>query len=134
MIEIHRVDVYLNDNHRDKFFGLNVVFDQRGKHEVSRAHALVPAFTFWTTALVHEIPYLAWFTFNVGDDPDFTEGNPQPLALAYRRAGNPSLSVGDVLCIDDGAYLSCERDGWRERSADELLITEDGPANGGMEE
>lgn len=41
---------------------------------------------------------------NVGDDPAF--GGPHPLAVIYRQQGNRSLSVGDVIAIENGAVVS----------------------------
>jgi hypothetical protein len=53
----------------------------------------------------------AFFLFNVGDDPSF--GQPDPIALAYRKLRNRSLSVGDVV-ICDGEHHAVERCGWQE--------------------
>src|SRR5688572_20350565 len=39
---------------------------------------------------------------NIGDDPDFD--TPDELAVQYRKAGNRSLSVGDVVGIDSRFY------------------------------
>ncbi|GAA1308932.1 hypothetical protein [Saccharothrix xinjiangensis] len=47
---------------------------------------------------------------NVGDDPEF--GRPDPRAVRYRRRGNRSLSIGDVVAID-GRFYACQRIGWR---------------------
>lgn len=46
---------------------------------------------------------------NVGDDPEF--GTPDPRAVAYRAAGNRSLSVGDVVQVD-GEWFAVDRFGW----------------------
>jgi hypothetical protein len=124
-VHLHRVEVLHNQNHRDAFFGLNAVLDAKGgKHEEAKSHPLVRVFTYWTTADVDSIPELAFFEFNVGDDPDFTSGKPHALALSYRAVGLRSLSVGDVLVIDGSTVVSCESAGWRPRSADELRIVE----------
>ena len=40
--------------------------------------------------------------FNIGDDPAF--GVPDERAVQYRKAGNRSLSVGDVVGIGDRFY------------------------------
>jgi len=53
----------------------------------------------------------AFELLNIGDDPQF--GTPDPRAVAYRAPGNRSLSVGDVIAIDDRFY-SCDSRGWRE--------------------
>jgi len=49
--------------------------------------------------------------FNIGDDPSF--GEPDQRAVDYRSRGNRSLSVGDVIAIDE-LFLSCDSSGWRE--------------------
>lgn len=46
----------------------------------------------------------AFTIFNVGDDPAFTRGQPYELAVQYRKRGNRSLSVGDVIWLDTAAY------------------------------
>ena len=48
--------------------------------------------------------------FNVGDDPAF--GTPDPRAVAYRGQQLRSLSVGDVVALDD-AFYACARLGWQ---------------------
>lgn len=53
----------------------------------------------------------AFFLFNVGDDPDFTNGQPDPRAVAYRKAGHRSLSVGDMVLVGETA-VACGRFGW----------------------
>ena len=47
--------------------------------------------------------------FNVGEDPAF--GPPHPRAVDYRRCGNRSLSVGDVVAVD-GRFYACASTGW----------------------
>ncbi|NUT99186.1 MAG: hypothetical protein HOY78_44995 [Saccharothrix sp.] len=47
---------------------------------------------------------------NVGDDPEF--GRPDPRAIGYRRRGNRSLSIGDIVAVD-GRFYACQRIGWR---------------------
>ncbi|HEY0697395.1 MAG TPA: hypothetical protein VGD43_06255 [Micromonospora sp.] len=37
--------------------------------------------------------------FNVGHDPQF--GTPDPRAVVYRERGNRSLSVGDVVALNE---------------------------------
>lgn len=46
---------------------------------------------------------------NVGDDPEF--GLPDLRALAYRARGYRSLSVGDLVTVEDRAY-ACARVGF----------------------
>lgn len=53
----------------------------------------------------------AFELFNVGDDPD--RGEPDTRALVYRERGNRSLSVGDVVAVDQ-RYYACDPFGWRE--------------------
>jgi hypothetical protein len=60
----------------------------------------------------------AFQLFNVGDDPAF--GEPDPRALVYRERGNRSLSVGDVVGIDDRFY-SCDSFGWSEMTERPLI-------------
>ena len=63
---------------------------------------------------IHDHLSLAEHAFellNIGDDPEF--GTPDQRAVDYRRRGNRSLSVGDVLAIDE-RFLSCDRIGFRE--------------------
>ncbi|GGM67677.1 hypothetical protein GCM10012275_42840 [Longimycelium tulufanense] len=47
--------------------------------------------------------------FNVGKDPEF--GTPDRRAVDYRARGNRSLSVGDVVALDDRVY-ACAATGW----------------------
>jgi hypothetical protein len=54
----------------------------------------------------------AFALFNIGDDPGFTPGGPDPRAVAYRAARYRSLAVGDVVVVNGRAYL-CESVGWR---------------------
>jgi len=54
--------------------------------------------------------WMFWL-LNVGDDPDYNNGVAQPLADEYRFHGNRSLSVGDVVAVDDEFY-ACGRVGW----------------------
>jgi hypothetical protein len=53
----------------------------------------------------------AFELLNIGDDPSF--GAPDQRAVDYRCRGNRSLSVGDVIAIDD-RFWSCDSFGWRE--------------------
>lgn len=52
----------------------------------------------------------AFHLFNIGDDAHF--GRPDNRALIYRREGNRSLSVGDVVIVGDEAF-ACAPSGWR---------------------
>ncbi|MGW5049723.1 hypothetical protein [Actinokineospora sp. NPDC004072] len=92
-----RVRVYLNTA-RDSFRGY------RSHHEIVEVAAYL--------ATQHDgILDDAFHTFNVGDDPCF--GPPDPRAVVYRLRGNRSLSVGDVIALDD-EFHSCEPAGWRK--------------------
>jgi hypothetical protein len=51
-----------------------------------------------------------FFLFNVGDDPAF--GTPDPRAVAYRRQRLRSLSMGDVVALDD-VFYACASVGWK---------------------
>lgn len=53
----------------------------------------------------------AFELLNIGDDPSF--GTPDQRAVDYRGRGNRSLSVGDVIAIDE-RFWSCDSVGWRE--------------------
>ena len=53
----------------------------------------------------------AFELFNVGDDPEFRAGGPDATAVAYRALGLRSLSVGDVVQVDDVAF-ACASFGW----------------------
>jgi hypothetical protein len=53
----------------------------------------------------------AWKVFNVGDDPEF--GETYAVALEYRRRRNRSLSLGDVVQIDDMYYGLTDDKGWQ---------------------
>lgn len=53
----------------------------------------------------------AWKVFNVGDDPEF--GLVYEVATEYRARRNRSLSMGDVLQIDEGGWYACEDFGWK---------------------
>lgn len=46
---------------------------------------------------------------NIGDDPNF--GKPDGRAVAYRRAGNRSLSIGDAVRVN-GQWFVCRAIGW----------------------
>lgn len=60
----------------------------------------------------------AWMLFNVGDDPEF--GKPDPRAVDYRKRGNRSLSIGDVVAVE-GRFYQVTGNGW-EPLPDRLLL------------
>ncbi len=61
----------------------------------------------------------AFEIFNVGDDPAF--GEPDPRAVEYRKRGNRSLSVGDVVQVGD-VWLACASAGWDVIEAPEWVV------------
>ncbi|QFZ20557.1 hypothetical protein [Saccharothrix syringae] len=72
----------------------------------------VLAYTEPPSARSHDVDLVeaAFELCNVGDDPEF--GRPDPRAVRYRRRGNRSLSIGDVVAVD-GRFYACQRIGWR---------------------
>ncbi|MGH3976693.1 MAG: hypothetical protein ACRDS9_25750 [Pseudonocardiaceae bacterium] len=67
------------------------------------------------TALAH-----AWWLFNVGDDPEFSDP-PNPVSVDYRQRGLRSLSLGDTVTVsgpghdpgqDPGTTYACQGAGW----------------------
>lgn len=84
-------------------------------------HALVPVAEYEDRSskvepmeAAHDAANEAYRLFNVGDDPTF--GTPSVLAVDYRKRGNRSLSVGDVIhvLIRDhySVWLACASVGW----------------------
>jgi hypothetical protein len=69
----------------------------------SSNHPLVPVFTYQSDLIMPALLEAAFEMFNVGTTD---------TARAYRKAGNRSLSVGDVVQAGD-SWFSCERSGWR---------------------
>jgi hypothetical protein len=65
------------------------------------------------------IAQAAFHTFNVGDDPEF--GAPDPKAVEYRKRKNRSLSVGDVVQVDQ-TWLACASAGWSEIEAPAWVV------------
>src|SRR4051812_34243483 len=68
-------------------------------------HDLTLAFDDTTTATVEDeaICEQVFRLLNVGDDPEFNAAI-DPRATTYRAQGHRSLSVGDVVAIDDRWY------------------------------
>lgn len=56
---------------------------------------------------------------NVGDDPAF--GQPDPRAEAYRRRGNRSLSMGDLVSLD-GRFYACAEHGWKPLDTEPTVV------------
>jgi hypothetical protein len=115
------VRVYHNIN-RDAGFGLNAVFTKQGKtfaQTPEERHELVLVFEYDAGPASDRVSYShqrllvdAFDTFNVGSDE---------LAAQYRARKLRSLSVGDVVEINDSAY-ACESVGWELCSSDDLRI------------
>jgi hypothetical protein len=53
----------------------------------------------------------AWVLFNIGDDPDTYGQDPDARALDYRRRRNRSLSIGDVVAVEERYYQAASV-GW----------------------
>ncbi|WP_461122932.1 hypothetical protein [Saccharothrix stipae] len=82
--------------------------------------AEVLAYTGPPSARSHDVDLVeaAFQLCNVGDDPEF--GRPDPRAVRYRRRGNRSLSIGDVVAVD-GRFYACQRIGWRRIAQPRLM-------------
>lgn len=147
--EIHgaapRVTV-LHNLSRDGFFGLNVVFADGGKRQAvteDERHALVPVFSY--RASVRTAPATeprSPRTAEAGDDLDlcedaFRDFNGEAvvhdrLAIGYRARRLRSLSVGDVIVIDDGRTVrayACASVGWIETALAMLRVVEGAEAD-----
>jgi hypothetical protein len=98
----------------------NVARDEHGRHinfdGYQPGQPLVPVFSYEVELLDGGIPELlliaeeAFASFNA--DSEVLAGRKLELALRYRRAQSRSLSVGDVLRIDD-SILACDHVGFR---------------------
>ena len=101
---------------------LNETTDERGRNPgffgyEPANHVLRPALMV-TPAQIDRTPSASdisilermYHLLNVGDDPDF--GTPHPVAVAYRERQNRSLSVGDIVAIDNRWY-TCASFGWQ---------------------
>ena len=69
------------------------------------------AFAYETTA-AQPLPEAYWL-LNVADDPTMTGGKPDGRAFNYRKLGNRSLSVGDVVSFE-GTVYAVANTGWKE--------------------
>jgi hypothetical protein len=80
-------------------------------------HPLVPV-AQWPAAdgvSVAQAAGLAFDVLNVGDDPEFRPDGPDARAVEYRARANRSMSVGDVVRIQNAAgdvWLACASFGW----------------------
>lgn len=76
-------------------------------------HQMVQVFTFDADTSGHlAAAERAFHLFNVGDDPSY--GIPSNIAVEYRARGLRSLSVGDVVVINDTTAYACASMGWTE--------------------
>ncbi|MGL5824992.1 MAG: hypothetical protein ACRCYU_09275 [Nocardioides sp.] len=88
----------------------------RGYDGYQPDHQLANVFDYETDLVAPlAVAEQAFHLFNVGDDPHF--GTPHPTAIAYRANQLRSLSVGDVLLLEDGAHgtpvaYACASVGW----------------------
>lgn len=101
------VTIYLNTSTDEHGRSLGRMDGYQPTHTLTKAYQMV-ADPFGTTDL--DVLRVVFDVFNVGDDPDFFNP-PSPHAIEYRKAGNRSLSVGDVVVLDGRAY-ACARFGW----------------------
>lgn len=95
--------------HNNDFFG-----GLRGGYQAD--HTVTEVYAYDETDLSPEdddmvLVERAFELFNVGDDPE--RGDPDTRALVYRERGNRSLSVGDVVAVDQRFY-ACGSFDWRE--------------------
>lgn len=60
---------------------------------------------------------------NVGDDPDIMGGRPDPRAVAYRQAGNRSLSIGDLVSVA-GRFYACASVGFTRLTVDPVVCVQ----------
>jgi hypothetical protein len=72
-------------------------------------HPLTPVARFHTERASEDVLAEVFQLYNVGDDPDY--GTPDDRALAYRHRGNRSLSVGDVVQVNQ-QWWACAPFGW----------------------
>lgn len=132
-----KIEVFHNLS-EDAYLGLNVTFQTvtpgpaapygyfKRPATVGERHPLVKVFEYDPADLPGDDTLGGAFTtFNVGDDPGFTEpGAMRDLALRYRARRLRSLSVGDVIAVD-GETWACEAAGWRPVAVRELNIVTD---------
>jgi hypothetical protein len=115
------VTIYHNIS-RDASFGLNEVFVDSGKRQAvttDERHVLVKVFEYNEPEPVGgDIlnDAFSWFNEN---------GKGDAVGRAYRALRLRSLSVGDVIAIEDGDAFSVERFGFQVRLPDELRIETD---------
>jgi hypothetical protein len=123
-----KVEIYINQEFRDKSFGLNAsiiaweLSPGYRKVYTPGSHPLVKVFEFAELDCFDgdlDVCEYVFSEFNIGT------GN---LASAYRSKRQPSLSVGDVVSIErmEGKrFYSCEFAGFRFRDIGELNIIQE---------
>lgn len=98
------IRVFHNNNFRDA-----VLFGYQPVHTLTEVYRYPPA----DDDRSH--PQYAYDLFNVGDDPSIFE-RPDQRAIEYRALANRSLSVGDVIAIQDSdgdtRWYACATVGW----------------------
>ena len=118
----------LHNTDRDASFGLNARLEPGKQITQPRSHQLVRVFQFEQPEdyLQHVLEDVYW-RLNVGEDPDF--GEPDQIALDYRALRLRSLSIGDVVQIEDGSdlcpdgYYALDRFEFKPVAASQLAIT-----------
>jgi len=118
----------LHNTDRDASFGLNTRLEPGKQITQPRSHQLVRVFQFEQPEdyLQHVLEDVYW-RLNVGEDPDF--GEPDQIALDYRALRLRSLSIGDVVQIEDGSdlcpdgYYALDRFEFKPVAASQLAIT-----------
>lgn len=107
----------------------NIALDRAGRHPgmldgyvIGQPLVLVAQYDADEGRMVSDTLTKAYDLFNIGDDPAF--GTPDPRAVAYRAAGNRSLSVGDVVQVG-GRWFACARRGWEFTAAPEWFAPAD---------
>jgi hypothetical protein len=105
----------------------NISTDSWGRHlgmvdGYTAGHALIPVALYTDPAAdPSEHAEAAFHTFNVGEDA---------RATVYRKRGNRSLSVGDVVRVQGGTgphadlWLACARTGWTIVAAPAWIVRE----------
>lgn len=98
----------------------NVATDDQGRHigmldgyMPQHPIVMVAQFRYDELPSSYAAAEFAYRVLNVGDDPEFTDQEKPEAAIAreYRSRGNRSLSVGDVVKVEDD-WLKCDHIGF----------------------
>ena len=95
--------------HNNHFRG-GGIFGYCADHSVTEVFAYTTARSACTTD--NDLLSMIFDLLNIGDDESMV-GVPDPRAVDYRRCGNRSLSVGDVVSLGNHFY-ACASTGWDE--------------------